>query len=506
MSIDHEPPIQIKTKLSEEGIVWKPGEALEYYNPKTGKIDLINAPDEIQVDIEQFNRRVITESFNQVVCSAIADQFDPTLLEMGKMLIFCVNEDHAVLVTYLLKQALQERYPEISDDDVLKITGVSDRPLEMIRKFKNEVSPRVAVTVDLLTTGIDVPQITHLVFLRQVKSRILYEQMIGRATRLCPEIGKQVFRIIDAVGLYHAIEPFSTMKPVVNSNISFQQLVDELGRVTEIGAIHEIVDQFLAKWHRKKQRLSDLQREQIVTVSGMAIEEVPQYLKQVDPIVAANWIKDRSQIAEMLDRREGETNPMLISYHTDELRSVVQGYGVAESGTAYGRPEDYLESFKAFLERSQNEIPAIMVVMQRPRELTRADLKSLRLALDEAGYSEGQLQSAWRNATNEDIAASIIGFIRQAALGDALVPYGDRVQRALKKILMKRAWTAPQRKWLERIGKQLEREYVVDVAAMDQGLFKSEGGGFDRINKVFGGELGTILQEIGTAIWEPSVG
>ncbi len=504
--IDHEPPIQIKTELSEEGIVWKPGDAMEYYDPKTGKIDLINAPDEIQVDIEQFNRRVITESFNQVVCEAIADRFDPTLVEMGKMLIFCVNEDHAVLVTHLLKQALQERYPDVGDDDVLKITGASDQPLQMIRKLKNEVSPRVAVTVDLLTTGIDVPEITHLVFLRRVKSRILYEQMIGRATRLCPEIGKEVFQIFDAVGLYEAIEPFSTMKPVVNPNISFRQLVDELGRVTETGAIDEILGQFLAKWQRKKQHLSDSQREQIATVSGMAIEQIPQYLKQLDPIVAANWISERSQIAEMLDRREGETSPMLISYHADQLRSVTQGYGAAESGIEYGRPEDYLESFKAFIERSQNEIPAILVVMQRPRELTREDLKSLRLALDGAGYSEVQLRSAWRNATNEDIAASIIGFIRQAALGDALVPYGDRVQRALKKILMQRAWTAPQRKWLERIGKQLELEYVVDVAAMDQGLFKSEGGGFDRINKVFGGELGAILQEIGTAIWEPSVG
>jgi hypothetical protein len=50
------------------------------------------------------------------------------------------------------------------------------------------------------------------------------------------------------------------------------------------------------------------------------------------------------------------------------------------------------------------------------------------------GFSETNLQVAWREMTNEDIAASIIGFIRQAALGDALVPYGDRVDKAMKKI------------------------------------------------------------------------
>ena len=64
----------------------------------------------------------------------------------------------------------------------------------LIRSFRNDANPKIAVTVDLLTTGIDVPKITNLVFLRRVNSRILYEQMIGRATRLCPEIGKEVFR------------------------------------------------------------------------------------------------------------------------------------------------------------------------------------------------------------------------------------------------------------------------------------------------------------------------
>jgi type I restriction enzyme R subunit len=66
---------------------------------------------------------------------------------------------------------------------------------------------KVAVTVDLLTTGIDVPAIVNLVFLRRVKSRLLYEQMLGRATRLCTDLfgpggDKQVFKIYDAVDLF----------------------------------------------------------------------------------------------------------------------------------------------------------------------------------------------------------------------------------------------------------------------------------------------------------------
>ena len=88
------------------------------------------------------------------------------------------------------------------------------------------------VTVDLLTTGIDVPEITKLVFLRRVKSRILFEQMLGRATRLCPAIKKDHFDIYDAVQIYDAIA--SNMKPVTsNPAISLVELIDTLKEVED---------------------------------------------------------------------------------------------------------------------------------------------------------------------------------------------------------------------------------------------------------------------------------
>ncbi|WP_257236487.1 helicase-related protein, partial [Nostoc sp. 'Peltigera malacea cyanobiont' DB3992] len=131
---------------------------------------------------------------------------------------------------------------------VLKITGNTDQPLQLIRRFKNEANPKIAVTVDLLTTGIDVPEICNLVFIRRVNSRILYEQMLGRATRRCDEIKKEVFYIYDAVNLYTALSPLSTMKPVaVNPKISFTQLVKELETINDSTATATIVEQLLAK-------------------------------------------------------------------------------------------------------------------------------------------------------------------------------------------------------------------------------------------------------------------
>lgn len=501
--IDYEPPYQITTALSEDGITWNPGEAMEFFDPQTGQLDLVHAPDEVRIEVEQFNRRVVTEEFNRVVCEELAKYIDPAMPELGKTLIFCATDTHADIVVNQLRRALAELYGSVEDDTVAKITGSADKPLQLIRRFRNEVNPRIAVTVDLLTTGIDVPEICNLVFIRRVNSRILYDQMMGRATRLCDEIGKETFRVFDAVKLYEAIAPVSAMKPVVvNPNITFTQLVEELATVIEPEAVESIVDQLLAKLQRKRRHLSHPSQEQLETITGMPLQQVIDHLKQSDSAQVQTWIRERQQLAQILDRKEGGTQPLIISYHQDELRRVERGYGVAESGQAYGKPEDYLDSFKTFLQNNQNQIAALTVVMQRPRELTRQQLKELKILLDNAGYSETMLRSAWRDSTNEDIAASIIGFIRQAALGDALIPYSDRVDLALKKILASRTWTPPQRKWLERIGKQLKVEVIVDRDALDQGEFRTQGGGFDRLNKLFNGRLETILTEISDRLWQ----
>ncbi len=69
--------------------------------------------------------------------------------------------------------------------------------------------------------------------------------------------------------------------------------------------------------------------------------------------------------------------------------------------------------------------------------------------------------------TNQDIAARIVGYIRQAAIGDALVPYEQRVDRALQKILASSRWTTPQRQWLQKIAAQTKANLIVDREALD---------------------------------------
>ena len=342
------------------------------------------------------------------------------------------------------------------------------------------------------------PSITDLVFLRRVNSRILYEQMIGRATRPCPDIGKEVFRIFDAVDLYPRLENFTDMKPVVvNPSIGFEQLINELIAADQDAHREIICQQLIVRLRRRLKRLPPEARARYEATAGEAPEATLKRLLSDKPAELSKWFSSHSAIGPIFDWKSDGDTPrfMPISHHADEVVAVTRGYGEAT------KPEDFLDSFAAYVRDNINSIAALKLVVQRPRDLTRASLKELRAALDLKGYSEANLRRAWADAKNADIAASIIGFVRQAALGDPLVPYADRVRAAMKRVLESRKWTDPQKRWLKRIGEQVEKEIVVDREAIDREPFAADGG-FARLNKVFDGELETVLTGINEEMWK----
>ena len=503
--VDYEPPIQIHTQLTEQGMTWKVGEDVKIYDAKRNQIDLFKAPDEIQLKVEDFNRKVITRQFNEAVCGYLAQEIDPA--GQRKTLIFCVSSDHADLVVDVLKKAFEVQYGSVEDDAVIKITGNADKPLELIRRFKNERVPNVAVTVDLLTTGVDVPEICNLVFLRQVNSRILFDQMLGRATRLCEFDGdnKDTFRVFDAVRIFESVGNMTDMKPVVvNPKISFKQLEKEITQA-QSDEVRELVrEQFLAKLQVKKRHLKDKDAQDFEVKAGMSPDAFIKKLKTLSLPEVADWFIQNPDLGEILDRKSsGQSQPMYVSDHPDAFLRTERGYGKAT------KPEDYLDEFKQFITSHSNELPALMAVLTKPRDLKRKQLKELILALDLAGFSEARLATAWREMSNQDIAARIVGYIRQAALGDALQPYNERVDHALKTLLnhppTDKPWTEPQRTWLKRIAAQTKTNLLVDREALDDPdlLFKREGGGFTRLDKLFNGQLQPVLDAFNDALWTP---
>lgn len=501
--IDHEPPIRLVTRLAKHGIKWKKGEPLKIYRSASGTIDLTITPDELKFNMEAFNRQVITEPFNQVICNELAAEIDPSL--PGKTLVFCANDTHADMVVRLLKDSLEARYGPIHDDTVMKITGNTDDPRALVRRFQNEQLPKIAVTVDLLTTGVDVHEIVNLVFIRRVRSRLLYEQMLGRATRLCPDLfgpgqDKEVFRIFDAVDIYAALEDFNTMKPVVKeTQLTFAKALAQLAAAPNAGARRTTFDELVAMLQRKRRRLQR-KDEEIKTLCGQTILEFISAVRAAGPKGALAVFKKIPGFALVLDDLAGTSLPssVPISEHPDTLELKERGYGKSN------RPADYLDGFGRWLKDNINLIPALVVVTKRPRELTRAQLKQIKLALDAAGYTETNLRIAWREWKNEDIAANIIGFIRNRALGSPLLPYAERVDHALQSILAAQTWTTPQRQWLLKFANQIKADTVVDRDALDQGVFQNSGG-FLRLNKIFDGHVQDILTDFQARIWQDAV-
>ncbi|MFC0212744.1 type I restriction-modification system endonuclease [Paenibacillus chartarius] len=497
--IDHEPPMQFETLLKKNGIKWQIGEEVAVYDVSSGTIDKEMLQDEINIDVTQFNKTVITESFNRVILAELTKSIDPE--SDGKTLIFAATDDHADMVVRIFKEELEKAYGAVDDNAVLKITGSIKDPLHAIKLFKNERLPSIVVTVDLLTTGVDIPSITNLVFLRRVRSRILYEQMLGRATRRCDDIGKDHFMIYDAVGIYESLKPYTDMKPVVTKpSVTLDMLVDELAQLDseEQGKQHK--EEIIAKIQRKKRTWTAKDHEDFKALSGgMNVDDFIKSLKNTDALQIGSELQTKKTLVGFIDENRGRAHRIYISNHEDKLLSTSRGYGNAK------KPEDYLEGFHAFIKENLNLIPALTIICTRPNDLTREELRKLRVALDQQGYSEKMLQAAWRDAKNEDIAADIISFIRQQALGDPLISHEERIEGAMKKIYDMKVWSKVQKDWLKRIEKQLLQESVLDPnpeKAFDVEPFKSKGG-YKQLNKIFDGEIDTIVTTINTALYTP---
>lgn len=117
-------------------------------------------------------------------------------LREEKTIVFCVDDTHAAFMAQELRRLSGD------NDYAARITRSERNSHQLERNFGvvGASNPRVAVTVDLLTTGFDAPDVKNIVFVRPLRSAILYKQMKGRGTRLCEDINKRYFTIFDYSG------------------------------------------------------------------------------------------------------------------------------------------------------------------------------------------------------------------------------------------------------------------------------------------------------------------
>lgn len=157
--------------------------------------------DEEHYDPAEFERkwtneasnRLMMEEFDRLACQSYKELAPGQKNGPGKSVVFAITKHHAARLAQYLNDLHPEhkgRYAEVITSDVANAD-------DLIRRFKQEDLPMVAVSVGMLDTGFDCREVLHLVMCRRVRSPILYQQMRGRGTRTAPHIGKEKFVIYD---------------------------------------------------------------------------------------------------------------------------------------------------------------------------------------------------------------------------------------------------------------------------------------------------------------------
>ncbi len=485
---DHNPPYLIKTEFNTNGIIIKKGELVEFYNKTDNTTDLTETEDEFDFEVDDFHKKIIVKSFNEIVLKEVFNNIN--IDDEGKTLIFAVNDSHADLVVSILKELFKDK----EDDFIQKITGYVENQEESIKKFKNNKFPKIVVTVDLLTTGIDVPEIVNLVFIRRVKSRILYEQMIGRATRLCKKINKEHFNIFDCIDLYSKLKDFTDMTPVVaNNTINLEKRVEIIKQTTDLKQLKEETDQFISKLHRKKSLFENIENQKnfqtLIKNQNVTFEEFVDNLKNSTVEERKEIITKEEELFKFIDKLKNEI-VVVISEEQDKLLGTVRGYGERNL-----KPEDYLNSFVNFINQNTDKITALKILKQSPDKLTRAELRELVLKLKQNDFDENYLSKAYQNIKNVDITIDIINYIRNIIANEPIVSHERRIKRAIEKVKASNNFNHDQINWINRIEKQLLEENIFQTTDLNGGSF-STFGGYNGINKIFNNNLEKIINEI----------
>lgn len=496
--VDHDAPYELKTKLNTEGIKYKMGESLHIYDNDTNLIEeLPDIPEDIEFHVEDFNRKIRTPGFNKAVIEEIAGYLDPTGRE--KTLIFAANDEHADEIVQILREFYNPFGLDM--DAIMKITSKSGGGNRMkvdtlIRQFKSERFPNIAVTVDLLTTGVDVPEICNLVFMRPIRSRILYEQMLGRATRLCPEIEKDHFDIFDPIGVYKALQNFSDMKPVsVNPKKSFHDLIGELVLFPE--RKEKTIEQITSRLERKIKKMSNESKEVFEIQTGRSPQAFVNFLREIhDKDYAAQEIVKFKDTLEWVDTLKNAqwTRKVLYDDRADKVIEVERNYGMIQSS------EDYLEEFERFIKENQDRVNVLNLICSKPKDLTFNDLKELKAILDANQFTEMNLQTAYNSVNQTDLTVDLIGLIRHYAIHSTLITHEQRVKDAMKRLKKNHSFTPAQRKWLDQIQKVILKDPILCKETFEMGSFRNKGG-LRILNQQFDDQFDQIVDELNTYMY-----
>lgn len=499
--------IAVKSNVRMNGVFLKEGEHVEIVNPESGAKQLDLLEDERQFDSTEVEEKMTSPDSNKKILEELkkwAVEHEQRTGRFPKTLIFAVNDlphtSHADQLVDIGRDVFGR-----GDSFVQKITGRVDRPLQKIREFRNRTTPGVVVTVDMLSTGVDIPDLEAIVFLRPVKSRILFEQMLGRGTRKGEHYPDKshfvVFDCFDGTLLeYFRKVTAITAEPPAKQSKTIVEIIEEIWNNKD----RDYNIRCLVK------RMVRIDKE----MSGRARDKFAGYIPAGDVGSYATGLSQKlrhdftgtmsllrdPKFQDLLVNYERTPRTFLIATETEDIVTstwLVRGV----DGKEY-RPEDYLTAFGRFVRENPEKIQAIGILLKRPKDWSTTALIELREKLSNAPlrFTEEHLRKAHELHYHKALV-DIISMVKHAADEKRpLMTAEERVKLAFNKLMMKKSFTPEQQQWLLLVEAHLIENLTIDLSDFDLLPVFARRGGLNQATRIFAGQLQDVIGQLNEAV------
>ena len=561
---------RIRTEITEQGATIDAGDT-DVYVDKRNKLTraerLKLLTEDLTYSAKELDRDVVSESQIRTVLRQFRDKVLPEAFpgrqEVPKTLIFAKDDSHADDIVQIAREEFAESNDfcskityrtgftkvteTVSEDDGSEteitewVKTSSLTPDEILANFRNSFFPRIAVTVDMISTGTDVKPIECVFFMRNVKSAGFFEQMKGRGVRvISPDKLRTVtpsarvkdrFIVVDAVGV---CERDKTDSRPLNRQPS-KTLEQVLNYVAQGGIDPEALTTLAGRLARMQREFTPNQLAELKDLSGgKSFQELAhELLDASDSDVQIEAAKARfgtgqpteEQIAYAAERLAQVTtipfmkaafrrrileirqqNEQTIDRHTvDDV--LYSGFDASAVEKARAKVTD----FRNWIEAHKDELTALQVLYAgiRPLKLSLKDLRALRDALGRPPVSATpvQLWRAFEAAEADKVAgrggshlADLVNLVRHALIpAMTLVPYRDQLRERYQAWLQERdadnAFAPDQREWLDRMAEHIATSLAIEPGDFETGWFGQQGS-VGRAHELFGEELKPLMAEL----------
>ncbi len=535
---------RIRTEITERGSTVEAGHWVDRRDKQTRAVRWEQLDEDLSYDAGQLDRDVVAESQIRTVVRTFRDklltEIFPGRTEVPKTLIFAKDDSHAEDIVRIVREEFA-RGNDFCQKITYRVTGV--KPDDLIAAFRNSFNPRIAVTVDMIAAGTDIKPIEIVMFMRAVKSRSYFEQMLGRGTRVIHPTDLQAvtpdarhkthFVIVDAVGVVEQ-EKFDTQTLERKRSVPFDKLLEAValgerdpetlsslaGRLARLERTLTPQDVFDIKAASGNRTLRDLANAILDAIdpdvgattcprTGVAVAPDAVAPSPVEQAVAPF---DNPQLRNCLIAIQQRNEQTIDRVSVDRVREA--GFSQADTDRARAT----VESFQKFIAGHRDEITALQIIYGQPyaqRRLTFQQVKELaeRLQRPPQAWSTESLWLAYaqlerdkvRGVGARRVLTDVVSLVRHAVqLDDELIPYPERVRARYAEWLATqeaggRRFTAEQRWWLDKIAEHIGVNVSIAPDDFDLGEFFNKGGRIAAA-RVFGQDLPTLLEELNTAL------